>query len=289
MMKLQLICLAIVIFLNGCRLDDETETIIVTETVLVEVATSSVLGNGKRTLFEADIQFQEIAPFAQFGPVWGDRDSKAHGTAGIFPAEGRSPLHTHSAGYHGVVLSGLVTNPFGLESVPELLTPGSHWYVPAGEEHVTACEPEQECRFYFHSESHFDFSPIEGNMPTEPRSEEASTDLFEFYEFEEISSFAAFSTIWGDRNVGAHGTLGRFTPNSESPLHTHGETYYGVVIQGQMTNPFGDEESPVILAPGDYWYVPANSEHTTACVSEEECLFYFHSQGAFDFVVVSEE
>ncbi len=290
--RLLTISLSFGIMLSGCKLDGntktviETQTIVETETILVEVPTATVLGNNKRTLLDTSVLYLEISPFAQFGPVWGDRDARAHGTAAIFPAQGRSPLHTHSSGYHGVVLSGVMTNPCGTEAAPDLLSAGSHWYVPAGEEHVTACEPEQKCHFHFHSESSFDFSPVEGGIPTQPRSDEASSDLFEFYVFDEISPFASFSTIWGDRDTGSHGTLGKFIANSESPLHIHNQTYYAVVIQGQMTNPFDSEENPTILNPGDYWYVPAGAEHTTACISDEECLFYFHSGGAFDFIVV---
>lgn len=51
-----------------------------------------------------------------------------------------------------------------------------------------------------------------------------------------------------------------------------------------MNNPFGTEENPLTLPAGSFWSVPANAEHVTACVNpDEECRFFFHASGAFDF------
>ncbi len=121
----------------------------------------SVKDHGGRVLQAHEVQFEEIAPFVQMGGAWGDRSSTAHGTFGIFPGEATSPPHTHSQAYHAVVLSGTMTNPFGTESDPTTMIAGSYWYVPAGEEHVTACVSAERCLFYFHAEEAFDFTPTE--------------------------------------------------------------------------------------------------------------------------------
>ncbi len=94
------------------------------------------------------------------------------------------------------------------------------------------------------------------------------------------------ATVWGNREMGAHGTLGAFKPNSSSPPHIHNEGYYGVVISGEMANTFPGEGNPPVLTRGSYWYVPAGEKHITSCISSETCYFYFHSEGAFDFVEV---
>jgi len=95
------------------------------------------------------------------------------------------------------------------------------------------------------------------------------------------------ATVTGDMNEGAHGTIGKFTPNSSSPLHTHSGAYHGVVISGTMTNPFGDEKNPPKLTPGSYWYVPAGAEHVTSCLSDTPCLFYFYADEKFDFIPIT--
>ena len=49
------------------------------------------------------------------------------------------------------------------------------------------------------------------------------------------------------------------------------------------------ESEPQELRPGEYWYVPGGLEHRTACVSDEPCLFYTHSEGPWDLTIVEWE
>ena len=87
----------------------------------------------------------------------------AHGTFGIFSPAAVAPDHLHSHTYYGVVVSGMLKNPFGVgagsaglaEAKP--LPAGSFWSVPAESIHTTACDANRECLFYFHSRSYFDF------------------------------------------------------------------------------------------------------------------------------------
>ena len=106
------------------------------------------------------------------------------------------------------------------------------------------------------------------------------------------------NTVWGNRSSGAHGTIGEFIggfdehgePLGVSPPHIHSHSYHGVVLAGEMVNPFLEESigNAPRLAPGDYWFVPAGVKHVTACVSATPCLFYFHSEGNFDFLPVEQ-
>lgn len=107
----------------------------------------------------ATFAFDTITPFLQFSDAYGDRGSSAHGTFGKIPAETASPLHTHSAAYHGVVISGVMTDGFNKDPNPPKLGPGSYWYVPANVPHVTACVSKTPCLFYTHSDAKFDFAP----------------------------------------------------------------------------------------------------------------------------------
>lgn len=104
-------------------------------------------------------------------------------------------------------------------------------------------------------------------------------------EFQNINPMIKMAAAYGDRSAGAHGSFGTFPPNFMTPFHTHSGAYHGVVIKGVMTNPFKGEESPPTMEPGSYWYVPAESVHATACVSDVPCEFYFYADEAFDFHV----
>ncbi len=109
--------------------------------------------------------------------------------------------------------------------------------------------------------------------------------------YQNINEAIQMADVWGDRATGAHGTFGKFPANFEAPLHTHTFAYHGVVVSGVMTNPFGKagEKNPPQMPAGSYWYVPAGVPHTTACVSNTPCQFFFDSEGAFDFVPVAAE
>ncbi len=249
------------------------------------------------TLRADEVKFEEAAgtPFGpngelvQFGAGWGDRASGAHGTFGIFPAGAVSPPHTHTSDYHGVVISGVMSNPFGTEASPVELPAGSHWYVPAGEQHVTQCMSTEPCVFYFHSEGAFDFAPVD--KLTEPRSASAQANPASEVKFEEAEGTpfgpngerVQFGAGFGDRSVGEHGTFGIFPGLASSPSHTHSDDYYGVVITGTMTNPFNGDNNPGKMPPGSLWTVPGKSVHVTTCASTEPCTFYFHARGKFDF------
>lgn len=105
---------------------------------------------------------------------------------------------------------------------------------------------------------------------------------------ESLSYFALNDAIsmadaYGALTVGMHGTFGRFPAHFDAGRHTHTGAYRGVVIKGIMTNPFGDETGAPHMEPGSYWYVPAGMAHSTACVSDDPCEFFFYADAGFDF------
>jgi len=101
--------------------------------------------------------------------------------------------------------------------------------------------------------------------------------------FNKINPAICMGAGFGDMSKGGHGTFRKFPANFTTPIHTHTGAYHGVVISGEMTNPFKGEANPPRMTSGSYWYVPANSVHATACVSATPCQFYFHAKSKFDF------
>ncbi len=238
--------------------------------------------------------------------AWGNRGTGAHGTLGVFPPGFTAPSHIHPNDYHGTVLRGIMTNPFGTDLEPLLdgkrshgetrMGPGSYWYVPAGSQHTTTCVGPEVCWFYFHSEAKFDFDPIvnlpAGDLKDGVTLEDPHPDAVllprEKLKFAgESGSFVQFASAFGDMTT-AHGTYGLFNKGATSPVHIHDATYYGVVVSGTITNPFNLEQSSPELKTGGYWSVPADSVHVTACSDDTECLFYFHSRSGFNFEPVCE-
>lgn len=100
----------------------------------------------------------------------------------------------------------------------------------------------------------------------------------------DINPAIQMADAYGDMSAGAHGTFAKFPPNFDSGIHTHSGAYHGIVVKGVMTNPFKGETDPPKLEAGSYWYVPANSVHSTACVSDAPCEFFFFAESKFDFL-----
>jgi len=107
-----------------------------------------------------ELAFVNVNPAIRMADAYGDRGKGGHGTFGTFPANFITPYHTHSGAYHGVVIEGVMTNPFEGEKNPPQMPPGSYWYVPAEAVHATACVSATPCKFYFHAAEAFDFKPV---------------------------------------------------------------------------------------------------------------------------------
>lgn len=116
--------------------------------------------SGEVVLTKPQLQYQNINPAIQMATAHGDRANGAHGTFGKFPANFATPFHTHSGAYHGIVIKGVMTNPFEGEKNPPRMVAGSYWHVPANAAHATACVSDEPCEFYFHAGSGFDFTPV---------------------------------------------------------------------------------------------------------------------------------
>ncbi len=108
---------------------------------------------------------EEIAwretPFGPLAsPVSGDFSAGQHITFIKFPAGMQTPVHTHSHGYVGIVISG-VTRHFeqGKPETEVELSTGSHWSIPAGLPHISECLPGADCVMAIYQDESFDFHP----------------------------------------------------------------------------------------------------------------------------------
>ena len=89
---------------------------------------------------------------------------------------------------------------------------------------------------------------------------------------------------YGDLQHGRHGTFVRMPAGFRSPIHTHTEDYFAVVVEGVGANHPPDGEA-VPLPTGSYWFQRGEESHVTQCLSKEDCLFFLVQPGKFDYVV----
>jgi len=83
-------------------------------------------------------------PGVQVAVLWGDPAKGAFGALHKFAAGFSVPLHFHSAGYRGVVVSGTFLQTAEGES-EKSLTAGSYFAYTGKKKHVTKCTEASEC------------------------------------------------------------------------------------------------------------------------------------------------
>ena len=91
------------------------------------------------------------------------------------------------------------------------------------------------------------------------------------------------AAAYGDLSRGPHGTFIRMPAGFVSPIHTHTDDYWGVVLSGVAVNGIPGSKD-VALPAGSYWFQKGGERHITKCISPNECLFFISQTGKFDYV-----
>jgi hypothetical protein len=88
---------------------------------------------------------------------------------------------------------------------------------------------------------------------------------------------------YGDLTKGPHGSFVKLPAGFISPLHTHSEDYYAVVVTGVIANEASAEATNRPLAPGSYYFQKGKAPHVTKCLSANECVIFITQPGKFDY------
>ena len=97
----------------------------------------------------------------------------------------------------------------------------------------------------------------------------------------------AVAPIEGDGTKGAYVGYLKLPAGFESPVHSHTNEYWSVLIQGKMTHwaaNGGSEKDSKQLGVGDLTHMPAKLEHVSKCYPGAECIMVVVQKGKFDFV-----
>ena len=117
---------------------------------------------GKQLVAASELKWVPIPGIdgAQQALLWGDPTKEAHRVFFKFPAGLKAPLHTHTHGDRGVVISGVLS--LAVEGAPAKKLPaGSFFSMAGGTKHVTAVEGADPCVFYIEREGPFDVVMVE--------------------------------------------------------------------------------------------------------------------------------
>ena len=116
---------------------------------------------GTRQVPAVDVKWTAIPINAEISPIMGDPTKGQHFTYVKFKAGVKTPKHTHSHFYYGVVLAGNMKHfEPGKPETEKVLSIGSNWAVEGGVEHVTECLPGFDCISVIYQDEAFDFHPV---------------------------------------------------------------------------------------------------------------------------------
>ena len=148
---------------------NKLQTLGIIATVSTLSACSSALANSKSSRLADPHSSRTAAEKLQwgktpFGPdasvVYGDFSKGKHITLIKFPAGMKTPIHTHSHDYIGVVIAGVTRHYLpGKAETKTKLAAGSHWSIPAKVKHISECLPGSDCVMALYQDKNFDFLP----------------------------------------------------------------------------------------------------------------------------------
>jgi mannose-6-phosphate isomerase-like protein (cupin superfamily) len=93
---------------------------------------------------------------------------------------------------------------------------------------------------------------------------------------------SSMAPIWGDADMGAHGTFTKFEPGFDAGMHTHTNDVWIVGVKGAYL--YKDDAGEKRVGPGDFLRVPGGHKHWSGGDKKEGALFYEEGAGKFDLI-----
>lgn len=115
----------------------------------------SVHPQSENAILMDTLRWQEMVPGVAFAPTHGDWNETAHGKFVRIERDAVVPMHTHSAGYHAVFISGEMTNLYA-DDVRLRLSKGDYFKIDALQPHAHDCVSDDPCIFYTYSDQSWD-------------------------------------------------------------------------------------------------------------------------------------
>lgn len=245
---------------------------------------------GFKLVAPSALKYAPLDPSQQGGPeiavVSGDMKSGG----GFFlklPAGFKAPMHTHTADYHAVVVSGAPKHWLpGGDKAAKALTPGSYWFQPGGQPHDDECTGSEACVLYLVYQGGFDFTPVQNAKPGKPGKFsliDRKTMKFNLLDPKQAKG-PKLAVVSGNPKTGPVAFILEMPPGFNAGLHSHTSEYHAVVLDGApvhwLPHETGDGEA---FAPGTYWFQPGTYDHGDKCTGNAPCHVFIMMPGAFDF------
>lgn len=213
--------------------------------------------------------------------LWGDRTKNmATGMLVKFPKGFSSPPHIHNVSYRGVVIKGLMHNDDpGAEEM--WLTPGSFWTQPAGENHITSANGEENLIYLEIDNGPYLVLPTKEAFDNGERPINIDRDNLVWLNSEQINwlnqSSVEIAFLWGQANE-SNGSFVKFPAGFKGTIKSD-NTLKVVVVRGNATHRWNQSEDLTNLTPSSFF--KSNSRGTHRLAVETELVLYINSDGKY--------
>ena len=256
---------------------------------MAQVAAGGAPGN--ELVKRSNVEFIALNPArGELGPkaggLWGDiRADVPSGILVTFSDGFQSPPHIHNITYRAVVISGAVHND-DPSAEKMWMEPGSFWTQPLGEDHITAARGENSMIFLEILSGPYLVKPSDEAFDSGERPINVGAQNIMWLGAGDAEWVGAegpeMAYLWGSLEDGEkNGTFVKLPSGYGGALSTSAPLMRVVTIQGQASIQLSGESDTHSLEPGSYFASKGEAVHQISCDSDEECIFYLHTEGKY--------
>lgn len=196
------------------------------------------------------------------------------------PAGLKIPLHTHSAEFSAVTLSGGMVHA-AQTGTDTPLAKGSMWVQPANEPHVDECQGEEDCVFMVFFKGAIDTTFVDAPAKN-PKMVVTPAEKIVWKELRpEMEKGPRMAVLSGNPKTGAFSAMVEFPAGMTTNVHTHTAGFVGGIVSGTHHRGVGPERL-VTLTNGSVWSEESGAPHMEKCGAHEPCVIAFQMDGALD-------
>ncbi|NHI02228.1 DUF4437 domain-containing protein [Oceanimonas sp. MB9] len=220
--------------------------------------------------------------------LWGDRTKNtAAGMLVKFNKGFSSPPHIHNITYRGVVIEGLMHND-DPKAESMWMPTGSFWTQPAGENHITAANGEENLIYLEIDSGPYLVQPSDEHFENgeKPINLHASNMVWLNQSDMKLikGEDAEVTALWGSNQAGElGGTLVKLPAGYTGQIHVDAEEFRGIVIKGDVTYRSAETRDEKELAAGSYFGSTGQFDHNIS-VSDQDAILYFRTNGRYQLI-----
>jgi len=210
--------------------------------------------------------------------LWGDRTKNvATGMLVKFKKGFSSPPHVHNITYRGIVIKGMMHNAD--PSAEKMWMPtGSYWTQPAGDNHITAANSEENLIFleiengpYLvkPSTEHFDNGEVPINLHESNLVWLDSTDLKKLHD-----EGVQITALWANKNNAAlTGSMIELPKGFKGTITANASEFRAVVIQGEVAYQSSETTGLRTLPVASYFNSVGKFQHHVSAEKDNVMLY----------------